>query len=342
MSTDPQIAPNCKECGILLAPGSLVCGNCQTLVHKQELERLSAVAQDLESKGKLREARDRWMEAFFLLPGRSQQSDWIKNHADELRRHADALQLPEPQPLDPDGKAPPPSWAKRLGPLAPLAILLAKAKGLLTILFKLKFLLSFASFIGLYWALYGPKFGIGFAFLILIHELGHFIDVKRRGLPAEMPVFLPGFGAYVRWQAIGVSLETRAAVSLAGPLAGLLAAMACLGVWTQTNDPVWAALARASAWLNVLNLVPVWVLDGGSAANALSLEQRLVLAVVALSLAAFLGQGVFYFVAAGAVYRLFTNDFPSQPSLMITGYFLAVLGLLGLVLWMTPGYGLTR
>jgi len=234
------------------------------------------------------------------------------------------------------------SWAKRLGPLAPIAVLLAKAKGLLTILFKLKFLLSFASFIGLYWAIYGPKFGIGFALLILIHEMGHFIDVKRRGLPAEMPVFLPGFGAYVRWQAIGVSLETRAAVSLAGPLAGLLASMACLAAWTQTADPVWAALARAGAWLNIVNLVPVWVLDGGSAANALSREQRLILAVAALAMAVFLGEGLLYFVAAGAAYRLFTHDFPPQPSLMITGYFLAVLGLLGMVLWMTPGYGLAR
>ena len=59
------------------------------------------------------------------------------------------------------------------------------------------------------------KFGIGFAALILIHEMGHFIDIKRRGLPAEMPVFLPGLGAYVRWQAMGVPLETRAAISLA-------------------------------------------------------------------------------------------------------------------------------
>ena len=235
-----------------------------------------------------------------------------------------------------------PNWAKRLGPLAPLAILLAKAKGFFTILFKLKFLLSFASFIGLYWAIYGPKFGIGFAFLILIHELGHFIDVKRRGLPAEMPVFLPGFGAYVRWQAMGVSLETRAAVSLAGPLAGLLAAMACLAIWTQTNDPVWAALARASAWLNVLNLIPVWVLDGGSAANALSREQRIMLLVAALALGVFLGQGVFYLVAAGAAYRLFTKDFPAQPSWMITVYFLAVLALLGVVMWLILGHGLAN
>ncbi|PYV08621.1 MAG: hypothetical protein DMG23_13070 [Acidobacteria bacterium] len=63
---------------------------------------------------------------------------------------------------------------------------------------------------------YSAKFGVGFALLILIHEMGHFIDVKRRGLPAEMPVFLPGLGAYVQWQALGVSRETRVAAARVG------------------------------------------------------------------------------------------------------------------------------
>lgn len=253
-------------------------------------------------------------------------------------RQEDLLPPKTVRPASPNsGKS---DWAKRLGPLAPLAILLAKAKGLVTILFKLKFLLSFASFIGLYWALYGPKFGIGFACLILIHELGHFIDVKRRGLPAEMPVFLPGFGAYVRWQAIGVSLETRAAVSLAGPLAGLLASMACLALWTATSDPVWAALARSGAWLNILNLIPVWVLDGGSAANALGRAERIVLLVAALAVAVLLDEKIFFLVAAGFAYRCFTKDLPPKPSPTIMSYFLAVLGLLGLVMWMIPGHGL--
>jgi len=73
--------------------------------------------------------------------------------------------------------------------------------------------------VAFYWAVYGVKFGVGFAILILVHEMGHFVDIKRRGLPADMPVFLPGFGAYVRWTALGVSARTRAFVSLAGPLA---------------------------------------------------------------------------------------------------------------------------
>ena len=84
-------------------------------------------------------------------------------------------------------------WARKLGPLGPIAVLLAKGKGLLLAIFKLKFLLSLFAFVAVYWALFGWKFGVGFAVAVLIHEMGHFVDIKRRGLPAEMPVFLPGW-----------------------------------------------------------------------------------------------------------------------------------------------------
>jgi Zn-dependent protease len=173
--------------------------------------------------------------------------------------------------------------------------------------------------------------------LILVHEMGHFIDIKRRGLPAEMPVFLPGLGAYVRWQALGVSRETRAAVSLAGPLTGLLAAAACALVWWHTGNGIWAALARASAWLNVLNLIPVWVLDGGQAAVAMDKQERVWLLTSCVALWLLLGQSVFFLVALGAGYRIFTKDLPPKPSRATTAYFISVLTGLGLVMWLLPG-----
>jgi Zn-dependent protease len=216
---------------------------------------------------------------------------------------------------------------------------LAKSKAVLAAVFKLKFLLSFAAFFSIYWALYGAAFGIGFAALILIHEMGHFIDVKRRGLPADMPVFLPGFGAYVRWRALGVSLETRAAVSLAGPLAGTVAAVACALIWFETGSGIWSALARSGAWLNVLNLIPVWSLDGGQAAAALSKLERIGLLALCIALWVILGESVFFLVAAGAAYRIFAKDLPPHPSRAITFYFAALLVCLGLVMWALPGRG---
>ncbi len=328
------------------------------------MERRAATARSLEAQSLLPQARECWLAILPLLPYDSKQAEWIRDHARQLESAAPAAQRPQP----PGTKNP---WAKRLAPLAPIAVLLAKFKSVLIFLPKLQFLLSFASFIGLYWALWGPKFGVGFAVLVLVHEMGHYIDIKRRGLPANMPVFFPGLGAYVRWQAMGVSLETRAAISLAGPLAGGLASAVCALVWYRTGDPLWAALARVGAWLNVLNLIPVWIFDGAQAAQALRKTETLLLLAVAAALGYATREPLFYFVAAGSLWRLVVallghrqpkemvtlglgqrvpvaggiapgpGDLAGEPheSHGIAAYFLAVLTGLALLLWLLPGHG---
>jgi Zn-dependent protease len=331
MSSAPtEPVQRCRDCTQELPSGSLACPQCHALVHEEELSRLAAEAQALEASSQPHAARDRWLQALALLPADAQQALWIRQRSQALLHQALAAETPKK-----DYK-----WVKRLGPLGPVAVLLAKAKSVLLVIFKFKFLLSFAAFLGVYWALFGAKFGIGFAILILIHEMGHFVDVKRRGLPADMPVFFPGLGAYVRWQGMGVSQETRSAISLAGPLAGWIASAVCLAIWWKTGAPIWTALARVGAWLNVLNLIPVWIFDGGSAAIALGRLERFLLLAASVALALILHEYVFFALAAGALYRLFTKDLPAQPSRMITAYYLSLLVALGLVLRLVPGQGI--
>ena len=124
--------------------------------------------------------------------------------------------------------------------------------------------------------------------------MGHYVDIRRRGLPADMPIFLPGVGAYVRWRVLGVPLETRAAVSLAGPLAGFLAALACAAFWWQTGNSYWLVLARVGAALNLLNLIPVWMLDGGQAAQALGKTERIALLIACVVLGLLLRESYFF------------------------------------------------
>jgi Zn-dependent protease len=317
----------CPKCGQQISADALVCPACHALVHGAQFEQLSAIADRLERKSKFLQAREAWLHALPLVPPDSEHAEWIRRHAAELLAKASG----------PDAQQKKDKWAKWLGPLGPVAVVLAKAKTLLLALAKFKFLLSLVAFVGIYWALWGPKFGVGFAALILIHEMGHFIDVKRRGLPAEMPVFLPGLGAYVKWQALGVSTETRAAVALAGPLAGWIASMLCLALWWKTGDSLWAGLARAGAWLNVINLIPVSILDGGSAAKALGRAERFILLTASLLLWLVLGESVFLLLAAGAAYRVFTKDLPPNPSRRIAAYYLAVVLCLAAVLHTVPG-----
>jgi Zn-dependent protease len=318
----------CPGCGHELEVGALACPACHTLAHGAELTALSREAQDLESKRELAHAREVWYRALGLLPPDSKQADWVR---ERMRALEVVLAATPEQP----GKRSHP-WARRLGPLAPLAVVLAKSKGLLLAIFKLKFLLSFFSFIGVYVLLWGWRFGVGFAVCILIHELGHFVDIKRRGLPAEMPVFLPGLGAYVRWTALGVTPRQIAQISLAGPLAGWLAAAGCYWFYVHTHDPVWAALARTGAFLNVLNLTPVWTLDGGQAVKVLGLVERVGLLAATLAMWAYTGEGIFFIVALGVTWKIYTKDKPAQDDWGTWFYFVAVLVALGLLLHSLP------
>jgi Zn-dependent protease len=315
----------CPRCNGALAPSALECGSCHALVHAAALDQLSVSARSHEQRHEILEASQDWLKALALLPPDSAQAEWIRATRKRLE-----LSLANAPPAN--GRH---AWTKKFGPFAPLLILIANGKFLLA-LFKLKFLFSLGAFIAFYWALYGMKFGIGFAILILVHEMGHFVDIKCRGLPAEMPVFLPGFGAYVRWTALGVSAQTRGFVSLAGPLAGCIGAAVCALLWVKTGDTLWLGLAGLSAMLNVLNLIPIWVLDGGQAIGALNKTERIVLASAAVLFAAYFSQPLLLLVAGGAAYRVFTKDIPTAPSHAVTAYYLIVLAALGYLMTLAP------
>jgi Zn-dependent protease len=281
-------------------------------VYAAELQLISARAKSLEADGHLLEARDEWNAALKLLPADSKQNLWIVGKLTELENAASA------------------------SPQQGSAAVEARKPLLATIS---AFLVSFALFI-VFESFYGGlKFGIGFSVLILIHEFGHFIDVKRRGMKADLPVFIPGLGAFVRFRSSMISREVRAGISLAGPLAGLLSSSACAGVWYATGDKYWASLAQSGAWLNLLNLTPVWVLDGGQAASALGKPQRAALLLVSIVMWKLSGESVYLIVAAGALFRSISKDAPQTPSIKMSAYFAALLVLLGLVMYLAPGTG---
>jgi Zn-dependent protease len=349
-----SIVSNCPKCSSALPLQALVCPQCQTLVYSRELETLAREARDHESNSEFAQARELWNQSLTLLPSSSKQAEWVRERMRALEGPNPVALTLEPSPASspatsnlpaekllqsqPPQSQPPQShpWLKRLGPLGPFALLLLKFKTLFLLLFKLKFLFSFLFFIALYVGLFGWRYGVGISVCILIHEMGHYIDVKRRGLPAEMPVFLPGFGAYVRWTALGVTRRQIAQISLAGPLAGWVAAAVCFLLYAQTGDPIWAALARTGAVLNILNLIPVWMLDGGQAIGVLSAVERAALLAAALGLWYYTGEGIFFFVAAGTVWRLFTKDKPEQSDWSTWAYYAALLVALAVILHATP------
>ena len=142
-------------------------------------------------------------------------------------------------------------------PIIALGLLLLKFGA-----FAIKFFGIFIS-IGGYALIWGWKFGVGFVLLILVHELGHFVEAKRQGLHPSLPVFIPFLGAYVAMKNAPFDPWRNLLVSAAGPFAGGLAALATWGIGEATDSRLLVALAYAGFLLNLFNLIPVRPFDGG-------------------------------------------------------------------------------
>ncbi len=163
---------------------------------------------------------------------------------------------------------------RRLGAaLAAVAVVALKAKSLLFLLPKLKLLTSFGSAlvsIAAYALIWGFPFAVGFVALLFLHELGHVIQLRREGVKASAPMFIPFLGAVIAAKSMGRDAAAEARVGLAGPVLGSIATLVPLGIWLATGSDFWRALAYIGFFLNLLNLLPVLPLDGGRAMAALS------------------------------------------------------------------------
>ncbi len=118
-------------------------------------------------------------------------------------------------------------------------------------------------------------FALGFVLLILVHELGHAVEARRQGLQVSAPTFIPFFGAYVTIRHAGLSPWRNALISLAGPLAGGLAALACWIVGVEHNSVMLVVLANIGFLLNAFNLLPIGFLDGGSVSRSIGEAWRM-------------------------------------------------------------------
>ena len=126
----------------------------------------------------------------------------------------------------------------------------------------LKFFSIFIA-VGAYALIWGWRFGVGFVALILVHEMGHYVEAKRQGLKPSLPVFIPFLMAYVRLGAGRIDPWQNALVSLAGPIAGAAGAAVAFAVGKSQHSQLLLALAYTGFLLNLFNLIPIGFLDGG-------------------------------------------------------------------------------
>lgn len=154
---------------------------------------------------------------------------------------------------------------------APVLLLLSKLKFLLVALKLLtfgKFLLGGGSMLLSMWvwaSLYGWPFGVGIVLLIFIHECGHALAARMRGIPTGIMVFIPLMGAFVTTKRYGKNIVEDAFIGIMGPVFGTLAGIGCVIIYalTPSHSPFWLALAQFNFLMNLFNLAPTAPLDGG-------------------------------------------------------------------------------
>ena len=179
------------------------------------------------------------------------------------------------------------SLLKKLGGLLiPIALLAAKAKVLILAVAKIKAVTTLGTMfvsIAAYALVFGWPFAVGFVLLLLVHEMGHVIQLRREGVEASAPIFIPFLGAVIAAKSLGEDAAAEARVGLAGPILGTAATLVPLAIWLATGSDLWRALAYVGFFLNLINLMPVLPLDGGRAMAVLGPKVWIVGILVAVA-----------------------------------------------------------
>ncbi len=233
-------------CGTEVADALLACPACHRLVHADYLKGLAAAAEAAARRGDPVEEIANWRRALDLLPPGSRQAAQVGAKVEALSARAANPFQPDPSAPLAAGTAALPAgaaagaaagagagdaerrrvWGARGALVTGLTFLATKAKLLLLGLTKATTLFSMLLSVGVYWTVFGWRFAVLLVLSIYVHELGHVAALRRYGIDAAAPMFIPGFGALIRLRQHPANPREDARIGLAGPLWGCGAAAA--------------------------------------------------------------------------------------------------------------------
>ena len=292
-------------------------------MHGPELTRLAREASEADAHGALAAAAGAWRRALELLPPDAGQAAQIRARLEALSRRIEREGPGAASPAEPTQgqrarrgvQAGMVVSAALLGWKFKALILLALGKGKIFLLglTKLPTLLSMAASVGVYWTVWGWRFALGLVASIYVHEMGHVFALRRFGIAASAPMFVPGLGAFIRSKQVPTTPRENARIGLAGPLFGLFATLVVWAAHLATGWESLAAIARVGAWVNLFNLLPLGTLDGGRGFSSFTRTQRgLATAVLALC---WVGthEGLLLLLVLCAAARTFVGQAAAKP-----------------------------
>jgi Zn-dependent protease len=303
------VKQNCWACRTAHDPEDWYCGGCGCDLREpdEDLAPRFAAAWQAEEAGQLSEALSQWRELLPLLPENSPLGKLVRSKAEALSQ---SLLRNEPPPTEKPG-----NLRNAAGALGVAALAIWKLKGVLLLfltkwkllffgLTKLKTLFSLLAYLGIYWARFGWAFALGFVFQIYLHEMGHYWMMQRLGLRPFTPVFIPFLGAVTAMQQLPMNTVERARVGLAGPQWGLVATVICYALGWLLQLEVMLAIAHVGAFLNLFNLLAVWIFDGAAGMAPLSLRQRVMLLGITGVLFLIASEGILLILMASMAWRV--------------------------------------
>jgi Zn-dependent protease len=324
----------CPQCGTELAPHARACPACGLLLFADKLKKLAASADAATAAGDLVQARTDWQKALELLPYDSKQHETISARVADLNARIDGPGKPlaGSKPANPDH----PAWRRALGGIVTaFLLLLGKLKFLILGLTKASTFFSMFAFFAVYWGIYGWPLALGLVVSIYIHEMGHVSALRKLGIAAGAPLFIPGIGALVMLKQHPSDAHVDAKIGLAGPIYGLGAGIVAMGVYLYTKIPIWQAIAQLTGVINLFNLTPVWQLDGSRGFHALNRVERCAV-IGAIAIAYLLtSQGILLLVGIVAVWRAVQKE-QGPGDRMALGTFMVLIGALS---WLARGVG---
>src|SRR5438132_12369987 len=211
-------------------------------------------------------------------------------------------QVPPPPPLypvtsdipptSPYHHSPTPTRRRNGGILGGLAAAAAAAfaygKWVLLLIFKIPAagtLISLVVSFGGYALFWGPWFAGALIVMIFVHEMGHVVEIRRQGMQATAPIFIPFLGAAIFQRSHPTDAMKQAQIGIAGPIAGTIGATAAFLLFQSTHIPVLLLMAWIGFYINLFNLVPIWMLDGAWIMGPATRGVRLVASLVVLAVA---------------------------------------------------------
>jgi Zn-dependent protease len=335
--TQPASSALCGGCGTEVAAGLLACPVCHKLVHGAELARLASEAREAEERGDFTAALGTWRKTLELLPQGTAQRTTIDAQMKRLSAMLDG-RAPKPQPKNTGRKAGAVATTGAVGAAllkskAILVAVLANGKFLLLGLLKLPTLLSMIVYANLTGGR-GIGLSIGIVAAIYVHEVGHVATLRRYGIDASAPMFIPGFGALVRLRQYPTDAHEEARTGLAGPLWGLFASGVALAIGAAIHSQLMLTIASWSGTINIFNLTPVWQLDGARGLKALSKTQRILVGAIAIAVALLTSQPMPGIVGVLVLGRAFVGaSHPEGDRGMLT-LFASLVVVLPAVVWM--------